>query len=98
MLQESDVQLGARMSGPTIPDRDLDFETQFGAEIDDLGGKLDGFCGWKVGKLGEKLDLLKTQRIHGSKSKKHHQTNKSQKILGAIFWWGFSNLGQNQQN
>ena len=28
------------MSGPTIPDRDLDFETRFGAEMDDFGGKI----------------------------------------------------------
>ena len=40
MLPEPDVRLGARMSGPMIPDQDLDFETRFGAEIDDLGGKI----------------------------------------------------------
>ena len=39
-LQELDVWLGARMSGPTIPDRDLDFKTRFGAEMDDFGGKI----------------------------------------------------------
>ena len=46
------------------------------------------FCGWKVGKLGEMLDPLETKQIHGSKSTKHHQTNKSQKI-GAIFGGDF---------
>ena len=35
-----------------------------------------------MGKLGETLDPLKTKQIHGSKSTKHHQTNKSQKTLG----------------
>ena len=35
-----DVRPEARMSGPTIPDRDLDFETRFGAEMDDFGGKI----------------------------------------------------------
>ena len=40
-LQGPDVPLGARMSGPTIPDRDLEFETRFGAEIDDFGAKID---------------------------------------------------------
>ena len=35
-----DVRPEARMSGPTIMDRDLDFETQFGAEMDDFGGKI----------------------------------------------------------
>ena len=66
----------------------------------DLGRKwmisraqFDGFCGWKGGKDGGKLDPLETKQIHGSKSTKHHQTNKSQKELGAIFWWGFSDLG-----
>ena len=35
-----------------------------------------------MGKLGEMLDPLETKQIHGSKSTKHHQTNKSQKNLG----------------
>ena len=35
-----------------------------------------------MGKLGEMLDPLETKQIHGSKSTKHHQTNKSQKKLG----------------
>jgi hypothetical protein len=38
-----------------------------------------------VGKLGEMLDPLETKQIHGSKSTKHHHTNKSQKKVGAIF-------------
>ena len=41
-----------------------------------------------MGKLGEMLDPLETKQIHGSKSTKHHQTNKSQKNWG-YFWWGF---------
>ena len=59
--------------------------------------KFDGFCGGKMGKLGEMLDPLETKQIHGSKSTKFHHTNKSQKSLG-LFLWGFSDLGQNQQN
>ena len=35
-----------------------------------------------MGKLGKMLDPLETKQIHGSKSTKHHQTNKSQKKLG----------------
>ena len=62
------------------------------------GAKLDGFRGWKEGKLGGMLNPLETKQIHGSKSTKYHQTNKSQKNLGAIFGGEFSNLGQNQQN
>ena len=54
-----------------------------------FGANFEGFCGWKVGKLGEMLDPLETKQIHGSKSIKHHQTNKSQKILGAIFGGDF---------
>ena len=46
------------------------------------GAKLMRFRGWKVGKLRGKLDPLETKQIHGSKSTKHHQTNKSQKQLG----------------
>ena len=42
------------MSGPTIPDRDLDFETRFGAEMDDFGGKiLMDFVDGKGEKMGE---------------------------------------------
>ena len=53
-----------------------------------LGSKLMRFRGWKVGKLGGKLDILETKQIPGSKSTKHHQTNKSQTKLGAIFLVG----------
>ena len=52
------------------------------------GSKFDGFCGWKEVKLGEMLDRLETKQIHGSKSTKHHETNKSKKI-GAIFGGDF---------
>ena len=38
-----------------------------------------------MGKLGEMLDPLETKQNHGSKLIKHHQTNKSQKKIGAIF-------------
>ena len=89
MLQEldvrpdgPDVRLEARMSSPTIPDRDLDLNTRFGAEIDDFGGKIDGISWMESGETWEILDPVETKQIHGSKSKKHHQTNKSQKIWG----------------
>ena len=49
------------------------------------GAKLDGFRGWKVGKLVGKLDLPATHEIHGSNPTKFHHTNKSQKKFGAIF-------------
>ena len=57
-------------------------EHDLGRKLMISGAKFDGFCGWKVEKSGEKLDLLKAQRIHGSKSTKHNQTNKSQKNWG----------------
>ena len=43
------------------------------------------------GKSDGKLDPLKTKQIHGSKPTKSQHTNKSQKKLGAIFGWEFSN-------
>ena len=61
----------------------------FGRNLGILGSKLTGFHGSKVGKLGGKLDPLETKQIHGSKSTKHHQTNKSQKKLGSIFGGDF---------
>jgi len=52
------------------------------------------FRGWEVGKIGEMLDPLETKQIHGSKSTKHHQTNKSQKNWG-LFLVEFFELGKN---
>ena len=39
------------------------------------------------------LDPLETKQIHGSKSTKHHQTNKSQKKLG-LFLVGIFEIGE----
>jgi hypothetical protein len=50
-----------------------------------LGQNLRNFIDGSGGKDGEKLDPLETQQIHGSKSTKLHQTNKSQKNGRAIF-------------
>ena len=45
-------------------------------------GKI-GWISWKErGETWGMLDPLETKQIHGSKSTKHHQTNKSQKIWG----------------
>ena len=86
-LQEPDVRANGRMSRgragcPGSKSEDELEELNFGAEIYDLWAKFDGFRGWNMGKLGGKLDPLETKQIHGSKSTKHHQTNKSQKKLG----------------
>ena len=63
---------------------------ELGAEMDDFGAKI-GWISWmRRGETWGKLDPLETKQIHGSKSTKHHQTNKSQKN-----WWGFSKLGKN---
>jgi hypothetical protein len=49
-----DVRPVARMSGATIPDRDLDFESRFWAEMDDFRGKIEEILWMKVGeKMGE---------------------------------------------
>ena len=63
-----------------------------------FGANLRRFRGWKVGKLGEMLDPLETKQIHGSKSTKHHQTNKSQKKLGLFLVGIFGFWGRTQQN
>ena len=57
------------------------------------GAKLRRFRGWRVGKVGGKLGLLETKQIHGSKSTKHHHTNKSQKKLGQ-FLVGIFEIGE----
>ena len=99
-LQEPDVRANGRISGmagcpglgtdvrapnPRINSRN----SILGRKIEISGAKLGRFCGWKVGKLTEMLDPLETKQIHGSKSTKHHQTNKSQKNWGAIFCGDF---------
>ena len=61
----------------------------FERKMEISGSKLTRFRGGKMGKLGEMLDPLETKQIHGSKSTKHHQTNKSQKKIGAIFGGDF---------
>ena len=53
------------------------------------GAKFDGFRGWKVGKLGGKLDQLDAKQTHGSNPTKLHHTNKSQKNLGLFLWGNF---------
>jgi hypothetical protein len=52
------------------------------------GAKLRRFRGRKWGKRWGRLDPLETQRIHGSKSTKHHPTNKSQKKIGMAIFGG----------
>ena len=53
------------------------------------GAKLERFRGWKMGKIGGKLDPQVTKQIHGSNSTKLHHANKSQKKLVAIFGGDF---------
>ena len=74
-------------------------------QLDELAGKRGmlglnsrDFVDGNWGKYGEKLDLPATHEIHGSNPTKLHDTNISQKKLGGLFLWGFSNLGKNQQN
>jgi hypothetical protein len=50
------------------------------------------FMDGKGGKDGGKLDPLETKQIHGSKSTKYHQTNKSQKKNWGIFLVGIFEL------
>ena len=87
---EPDVR-GARCPGPQsdvrAPNSRMNSRNSIlGAEIDDFGGKIAEIS-WM--ESGGKLDPLVTKQIHGSKSTKHHQTNKSQKKLGAIFGGDF---------
>ena len=62
------------------------------------GSKLGGFSGWKVGKLGEMLDPLVAQQIHGTNSTKSCQINRSQKIFGALFVGNFRNWEEHNKN
>ena len=86
------------MSGPTIPDRDLDFQTRFGAEIDDFKGKI-GEISWMEsgetwGKARSTQDTM-NPRIKINKTSSNQQITKT---IGGYFCGKFSNLGQNQQS
>ena len=77
------------MSGPTIPDRDLDFETRFGAEIDDFGAKLGDFVDGKWRNLGN----ARSTQNQANPWIKINKTSSNQQItkkIGGYFWWGFS--------
>ena len=62
-----------------------------------MGVKIDEISWMEGGETWGDADPLETKQIHGSKSTKHHQTNKSQKI-GAIFGGDFRNWGRAEQN
>ena len=57
-------------------------ELDFGAEIDDFGGKIAEISWMESGEKWRKARSTSNKQIHGSKSTKHHQTNKSQKNGG----------------
>ena len=111
-LQEPDVRPGTRMSGPMARMSDLwpgcparrfqigigTSKLVWGRNLMILGAKFERFRGGKMGKLGEMLDPLETKQIHGSKSTKSHQTNRSQKILGLFLVGNFRIWGRTQQN
>ena len=50
----------------------------------------------------EKVGKSKIHELHTESTDQNQQnilkTNKSQKKIGVIFWWGFSDLGRKQQN
>ena len=57
------------------------------------GAKFDGFCGWKGGKDGGKLDPLETKQIHGSNPTKHHPKPTNHKKIG-LFLVGIFKIGE----
>ena len=73
------------MFGPAIPDRDLDFETRFGAEIDDFGGKIVEIS-WMEG--GETWGDARSTRNQANPWIKINKTSSQQQItkkIGVIF-------------
>jgi len=81
-----------RSSGGSGSTRDASFRTR--GKMGILGSRMMRFRGWKVGKIGEMLDPVETEQIHGSNPTKLRQSNKPQKNWG-YFWWGFLKLGRN---
>ena len=108
-LQEPDVRANGRISGmagcPGVgPDvrapnpRMNSRNSILGAEIDDFGGKI-GEISWM--ESGENWGKARSTSNKANPRIKFNKTSSNQQItkkLGAIFWWGFSNLGRNQQN
>ena len=71
------------------PVGEVNVGANLGKNIGILGQKFERFRGWKVEKIGEKLDPLEAKQIHGSNPTKFHHTNKSQKKIRAIFVGNF---------
>ena len=100
-LQEPDVWLGARMSsqmarmsGPTIPGQDLDFETRIGAEIDDFKGKIGEISWMESGENWGKARSTSNKanpRIKFNKTSSHQQITKK---IGGYFWVGIFKIGE----
>ena len=73
-------------------------ELDFGAEIDDFGGKI-GEISWM--ESGETWGNARSTRNQANPWIKINKTSSNQQItkkIGGYFWWGFSDLGRNQQN
>ena len=95
-----DVRYG-RMSGGRArclgsKSEDEHEELDFGAEIDDFGGKI-GEISWMEG--GETWGNARSTQNQANPWIKINKTSSKptnhRKIWG-YFWWGFSNLGRNQ--
>ena len=83
---------GDRAGCPGSKSEDELEELDLGAKIDDFKVKIGEISWMESGETWEMLDPLETKKIHGSKSTKHHQTNKSQKKLG-LFLVGIFEFG-----
>ena len=83
------------MSGPTIPDRDLDFETRFGAKIDDFKGKIAEISSMESGETWGNARSTRNQANPWIKINKTSSNQQIIKKIGAIWGGGFSKLGKN---
>ena len=84
-----------RWSGST---RDFRSGTQFWAEFGDFGVKIDEISWMESGENWGNARSTRNQANPWIKINKTSSNKQITKKIGGYFWWGFSDLGRNQQN
>ena len=81
--------------GKNFADRD---RGEFGAEMDDFGGKIVEISWMESGEIWGDARSTRNQANPWIKINKTSSNQQITKKFGGYFWWGFSDLGRNQQN
>ena len=89
---------GGRAGCPGSKSEDELEELDFGAEIDDFGGKIAEISWMESGETWGDARSTRNQENPWIKINKTSSNQQITKKIGGYFWWAFSDLGRNQQN